>query len=556
VSAAGAGALGLEGGPVQESEAFVISGTAIAAGAAVAVGGSLAAGWLLRDQEILGSNPPASGLTSDAVRQGVEETAVTRKSTNASTLLDNKNIIDGFENRLYTAGKTAAIEAINAGKSESDVLSAAQSEISSQSVTVEKNLLKSWNESAREWQALYDRMEAHPDISDVFYALQVYDGGANSVNIESKSYTLSDGSSFSVKTVAPGSTELYTPIENTVTASDPHLLVVKSGVTIDSSVGQSDSVQYMYYQDWNNVWSKLQTAISNANNGLSTWVGNVYGQVQSGEIDISDLTTPSQRAATMSDEETKAQAIADLAALNISVDSQREAKISIDSTGAKISGTIALTDPNDGPIEAGKSYDPSTFGGVATITTDITTISGTWTDYKSGIDGGTITITSEPYEGMGLKVTTAADETVTIPSTEWTDNGDGTFSYDASGSLETTITSVSSMEYAATSTEPEYSTLQLEKPFTVESITNEETGTDVSSASFSRSEPQTDTNYITQEEWNSLEQQNKELIEKYEESQNTTGGGGGFLDGFGGSSNLGILAAGGAVLVYLLGNNN
>ncbi|OYR79960.1 hypothetical protein DJ71_15765, partial [Halorubrum sp. E3] len=60
-------------------------------------------------------------------------------------------------------------------------------------------------------------------------------------------------------------------------------------------------------------------------------------------------------------------------------------------------------------------------------------------------------------------------------------------------------------------------------------------------------------NYITQDEWDQLEQQNQELIEKYEESQNTGGGAGaGWFEG--NSPDIGLIAAvvGGAGVVYAL----
>jgi hypothetical protein len=157
---------------------------------------------------------------------------------------------------------------------------------------------------------------------------------------------------------------------------------------------------------------------------------------------------------------------------------------------------------------------------------------------------------------MVYSVSTAAGETVDVPAADWTDNGDGTYSYDASGDLETAITNVSEISYSSASSETTYETIQLDSQFTIEKFENTETGEEAQSTTFTNSEPQTDSNYITQDEWNSLEQQNKELIEKYEESQNSGfgGGGGGFLSDSGGLTDLGVLAAGGAVLVYLLGN--
>jgi len=258
-------------------------------------------------------------------------------------------------------------------------------------------------------------------------------------------------------------------------------------------------------------------------NGISMWVTNVYGDVQSGDIEISDLVTPRERAAMMSEEEGTSQAIADLIALNIPVDLEREATITITATGATLSGTFGLTDSSDGPIESGTTYEPSTFAGDVYFTADMSLVSGDWT-YEEGIDGGSITITEEPFDGTAIEVTTAASETVSVPAVDWTDNGDGTWSYDASADLETNITTVESARFVSTATETQFETLQLDGPFTVDKLMNTQSGEEVSTTSFDNAQPQTDDNYITQEEWGDLEQQNQDLIEKFEDSQNNGGG--------------------------------
>ncbi|TKX76625.1 hypothetical protein EXE53_30855, partial [Halorubrum sp. SD626R] len=236
-------------------------------------------------------------------------------------------------------------------------------------------------------------------------------------------------------------------------------------------------------------------------------------------------------AAMLSDDESEAQAISALAALNIPIDPEREVTVTITETGATLSGTIGLTDESDGPIESGTTYDPSTFAGDVYLTADVSQLSGTWDAYETGVDGGTITITAQPYEGTVLNVTTTAGETVSVPAADWTGNGDGTYSYDASGDLETNITEVESAEYVSGADETQYETLNLSKQFTVESIVNRKTGENTSSASFESNEPQTDSNYITQEEWNQLQERNEELIERYEESRSTGAAGGGFFSG-------------------------
>lgn len=546
-AAAGMGAVGSTAAPaaaIDWKDVGTIAATTV-------VGGPIALGWALRETEILGSNPPAEGLTADALQQQAYQTVKTRKSTNASTIIDNRNILDGVKNTAYTDAKIAAIEELNAGSQESAVLDAATGAIDTYQTTVKKNLFKTWKESVNELFSIKSTAESHPDAnwSDVV-------GGYGSVlQTNTRTYNFADGSSMDYPTLVmeksdpvSGNIEYAPDYRDSGAMNDePNNPPVQAYATYDG-----DTVRYLDSDKWWNIYDEMEVTFQDVRDGISMWVTNVYGDVQSGDIEISSLITPSVRAEMLSDDETQASAIADLAALNIPIDPEREATITITETSATLSGTIGLTDESDGPIESETTYDPSTFAGDVYFTTDVSQLSGSWDGYESGVDGGTITLTSQPYEGTVYNVTTTAGETVSVSASDWTDNGDGTWSYDASGDLETAITEVDSVSYESADDATQYETLQISQEFTVDKLENKETGEEVSSSSFESSEPQTDSNYITQDEWNQLEEQNQELIDKYEESQNTGGAGGGFFEGE--SPDLGLIAAvvGGAGVVYAL----
>ena len=532
-SAAGAFALGSNRGFTTMASA---NGTLEMGLVSTVVGGpAMLAGWALREYEIIGSDAPAEGLTAEVLKQTAYETARARKSTNASTVVDNQNILDGVEHTAYTNAKIAAIEELNAGSAEADVLDAATTTAETYFTTIQKNLIESWNESIRELEKLRASEADHPDLST--YDLVNPDGGTQDYNltIGSSTHTLPDGTDISVKNI---------DVEDTARAdSDTYRFNETWDLTgsINSNtgsnagkervirvVGPDDYVEYLRFDDWTPIWSPLETTIQNVLDGLSTWVASVYGDVQSGSIEVSELVTPRERASMMAEEEGMSQAIADLIALNMPVDPEREATITISSTDATLTGTFGLSDSSDGPIETGVTYDPSTFSGDVYFTADMSLVEGNWSAIETSVDGGTITITSEPYEGTAVEVTTTAGETVTVPAADWTDNGDGTWSYDASGDLETPITEVGSARFHATATDTSYETIKLEDSFTVDEMVNTQTGEPATSTTFTSSEPQTDSNYITQEEWDELEQQNQELIEQYE---NTQGGGSFSLDG-------------------------
>jgi hypothetical protein len=514
------------GSPVQNGQAVV----PLIAGAVVAA--SVGLGWALREYEVIGSNPPAEGLTAGSLKQQVYQTTLTRQSTNASTILDNQNILDGVKHTAYIDAKIAAIEQLDAGVSESEVQTAAQDAVSAYLATVQSNLLKTWNESVRELYDLRSALQSHPDVgpgavldSDAILEENGTWPFGKFKDKKTRSITLFDGSAFQLESVKG---KLNTDTGDWYTEVDPLNLDRTNDYedeTFNVIVSNPDggNVKYLDGSSWKGIYDEVSTVHDNVLNGISTWVTNVYGSVQSGDIEISDLVTPRERAAMMSEGEGTSQAIADLISLNIPVDLEREATITISDTGATLPGTFGLTNSSDGPIESGTTYEPSTFAGDVYFTADMSLVSGDWTAYETGLDGGTITITEEPYEGTAIEVTTAVSETVSVPAVDWTDNGDGTWSYDASAELETNITNVESARFVATATETQYETLQLDGQFTVDKLMNTESGEEVSKTSFSNSQPQTDDNYITQEEWDDLEQQNQELIEKYEESQNNGG---------------------------------
>jgi hypothetical protein len=267
-SAAGAVALGSDYGMVDDAEAIV----PLVVGAAV---GGAAVGWALREYEVVGSNPPGEGLTASALRQKLDETTKTRKSTNASTFVDNRNIIrSGLENTLYVDGKVAAIEKINAQAAEADVLSAAQNAIKKYATTVEKNFLKSWKESVNEYASLVTTVESHPNLSwgDVASAGKKDTSRTNSV-------TLTDGTTFDLPRIT---TEDYSSGQGSYVNvwHDPTGYDAKFGKTdVGPSAVTVEGNSYMGFSDWNGVWTDLQNAISNVESGIQTWVSNAYSQV-------------------------------------------------------------------------------------------------------------------------------------------------------------------------------------------------------------------------------------------------------------------------------------
>ena len=139
----------------------------------VAIGGIAGAavvGRFLREADALLADSAPEGLTADALRESVYQTARTRKSTNATTIVDNQNLADGMRQTAYTDGKIAAIEELNEEASLEDVQNAADTVAKDYLTTVKRNLLETYNESAKELENLMSGLDSHSDAdsTDVF----------------------------------------------------------------------------------------------------------------------------------------------------------------------------------------------------------------------------------------------------------------------------------------------------------------------------------------------------------------------------------------------------
>ena len=615
VGVAGAAGVGLSGrGPARLGAGAV--GGAQALPPFVVAGAAATVGWALYESEILGSDPPVDGLGPEAFKQGAMETIRARKSNNKSTFVDNNNIADGIVHTAYTDGKIAAIEELNAESSLEDVQQAADDAASDYLATVQKNLLKSWNESVREFWTLFETQD-QLDINSYDFlgnADEQSNDSQSDYNDNEVTTTLANGEEFSVKELEHLSLD----------SSGSNNRIRRKPMDFNSpnrdivARGDDETIAYLG-AGWVEAYSGLVDAENEVLGGLQNWTANIYSEVQSGSIDVADLLTPREQAELLSGDEEYPQAVADLIALNIPVDPDREATISFTESDITISGLMAPTSPPENGFVSGETYDPSASDWDLYFTYDPSRGAGGWSEAESDIPEGQLTFTDGPYEGVLYRVPTTTGDTVEVTAedftesesggtwtadvseqvsptvTDWTDyetsinGGDVTFTSlpdvsatfvisandggeetvsasDFSGSgpytVDTSlgIAEISEVEATIERTEvdpeettdmfsedgsAEYETVQISEPFTIDKIEDGD-GNEVQESEFSQTEPQDDTNYITQEEWDELQEQNQELIEKYEDA--TDDGGFGGLPGWGDIGDVDIGDVGGATL--------
>jgi len=547
--------------PIGRADALACGGVCIAGGAAAA---GVAVGWAGREYEVLGKDDPPTGVTADALHESTWQTALARDSNIESTFVDNRNIVNNLDYAAYAEGKIDAIESLNAGDSESAVTDAALAGAQAYFTTVISNLLKSWNEAARELEAQFSAVESHSDLTTdaVFtgpndWATWATDG----LYLSKVTYDLPDGTQMDVEKInldyetsgGAGAIPDWTPMTSST-----------SGLEITVESPNSDSVTYMVYSAWNGLLSDMESVLSDVEAGLNTWVTNIYDQVQSGDLDTADLLTPRELAAMSSEDDGVDQAIADLMALNISADLENEVTISIDKTDYKtqISGMLTATSESV-TLEAGTTYDPAAdFSGDVYMTYNSGDASGEWYAYDDtkGVDGGEVDLTAEPFDGMVYEIHTTESESATVSYSDWTaydssdneladiDDPDAAYWRTNIGDqLDNSVVDIDRIDIAAPDDQTENLTVLIDDPFTVESIQNSETGEESTSVNFSREQPHDDTNYITQEEWDAQLERQQKLIEKYESE---TGGASG---GSSSSNDLLLIGGFGALIVSTLG---
>ncbi|WP_344820704.1 hypothetical protein, partial [Actinoplanes cyaneus] len=382
--------------PVGDAEAIA---PAVLVGVTAAAGGAAAYDWLLRDYIVDGGDSPSEGLSAGALEQSARETARTRTSTNGSTFIQNKNLIDGSKHVAYTEGKIDGIDALNEQESQSDVEDAVTAAVDEYETTILSNLIKGWNESVYEYLNLTSLLEDHSDteFDEVLSGEAlvggsdhlVYDETLGNYEEDPKSHTLPNGDVIDVERFSLEIEFTNTADNNSTGTREKTFPGPVGDVELDEDSGslhieiREFTERYLDVDEWQDLYQDITDAFADVRDGLTLWVDNVYSDVQSGEIDVEELITPREQAAMMAEDESMAQAIADLAALNIPVDVEREATIYLPHVDATIRGTLGIT--QDQPIESGQTYDPDEdIDGSVYLTYDVSLGEGTWGAYETG----------------------------------------------------------------------------------------------------------------------------------------------------------------------------
>lgn len=629
--AAGASAVALGSpkySPVQEAEA--IGPLAVAGGVALAGGvAGAGVGWKLR--EITGDDDidEIEGATNDLIIQNVFEKARDRRSQNFSTFVDNSNIAQGIDHVAYSEGKIEFSHETADGASEADATAAAHAAVDEYEATVKSNLLKGWNETLRELQTTYHKFngetfsddehdgieEYNPnEIMAVLYIssgptydqiedgdvdpetdeIETYQVGSLEVrdyNLEEEEYDLPNGEQIPVlKNIVETSSgnpmgypapydfdildefkETFAFTRNsTVTESAYH---DRDELLEEYATGANDDNDrnlniHIIVHKWMEIFEEIEETFNDVRDGIDLWASETYDAVQDGDLDPVDLLSERELAAMTTDDEDFAQSAADLMALNLSVDLEREAEVYLPEIGATLNGSIART--GEGTLETGV-IDPADDDETYYLTYDISLGSGEWDAYDAdaGVDGGVLTLTEDPLPEVEYHIETGAGEVAVVTEEDFipwdADEQEETLAHEAdtfivdlSDQLEDTVTNVEEINFFSPVEETQFETVQLRQEFEILTFTDSD-GNEEDSAEFSRSEPHTDDNYLTQEEWENRQARHDQLVQEYQDALEEARGGGGLaLEDFeiGPVPGVGVVAGIGLAVLYALTGQN
>lgn len=250
------------------------------------------------------------------------------------------------------------------------------------------------------------------------------------------------------------------------------------------------------WDDWNDLahywvlWDGIVQQHSQMIDNIEAWVSNAYGSVQSGEIDVQDLVNnnPTVMASEWSTryEQTGhlAYAAADLAALGLSFDSDRRMSFELDD-GTTLDGTLYVSD-DEFEINVGEIVEPSASSANFYAAADTATMERFLPDgeFRESVDGGEVKLNVGVVKQTEYVVQTTNDETVTIAWDDWSipEGSDAaviedaeSVVYDASGDLDTAVTSVESVLHRYASSESA-TVLELTDPFKITEAYDVETG--------------------------------------------------------------------------------
>lgn len=409
------------------------------------------------------------------------------------------NFLDGARNMAWLNGLIAFIEAVQAGKSESDAVDDTVTACDDYYVVPQGNQLRWWIEQINEMKALVSGFEevkdwasASDDPSDYLSMVPTLstDSTTTLSNEErptpafsSNTVELADGVTIDVPRVeVSGTTDWENDSGSTgqdeysysfdptgITGDfpgDDDLVVERSffraltpsevssfwldydvDYPLTMSALQDDNRDFVEIPVVNKhmiLWDELTSQHSQMRSELESYAVEAYGSLAAGEITIEDIvaSNPMLLASEWSTEYDStghySYAAAGLASLGASHDLDHEMHVELDD-GTQLTGTLFVQDSGFS-VNVGQVVDPAEIEGTVYFGFESASAVRTLpeSEYRATVDGGEVQLNVRPRQGTVYRVTTIDGETVDVSDDQWVPASEADH-YDPDASTEYTV---------------------------------------------------------------------------------------------------------------------
>jgi len=481
------------------------------------------------------------------------------------------DVLERAREYWFSRAKLKAIESINLGKTESEVLADAKAPALQEIKKYQQNMVQINDDFIKTIENYFDILSNNGYTgSFVYYGNDTGNLSRNDISFDSKTFTLVDGSSQTVQTFNEDETHtlfdgFYRDNYNTYLAIHPDaegydykqfILQLGDLKKFEASAFGRGSSDLNILEEINQYWDDGSSGLKYE---IETWVGNAYSAVQSGDIDAAALNDAGTLFQQLSENEDTPRATASLRLLNIPSEVETTANVEVSTNDYTLSlDNVVLGSTGATNISAGDTIDPATSSSeyianynTTDIALDITPVS------SDALDGGVLTLSkvAEGTSGASAdadsipaiskwfgpdqdrihQVETIEGETATFAFSDLTYNSSNdNWTIDLSSQLENPIVDVESVKIF--SDIDENASAYFDNSFTVTGFQSQD-GSSVEQVTYDTDdrEPHTTDNYLTKEEWETRE---AELQEQIDRIQSLDSSGGAAFGGFGGFGDL------------------
>lgn len=346
---------------------------ALLAGAAIGTGVGVAVGYATRRmQEFLTGDEPDyaryAELDATHTHEQFFEDALSMYAYDDSALTNLSNVIDLSPNAAYSDAQAAAVESMDLGNTETDVIATAKAEIDEHYTVQQMNLFDHWQIQIGKHKRWADEIEATTNLGrgdvartvrqdDIAYEM-MFPSGA----FAEESATLLDGTLYAYEAgvVATASGDVI--ISPTGTAGGVAYTRTEVSTVWAKPTGTGANEIYFECARYYDLLQEIESQATTAKTEIETWVNGVYPNYQAGDIDLADLVTGTQFADAAAIEDGYAHATADLGLLGMPLPNATMT-IELPQSDAVVDGTISARNQPDGGFVVGGQYDPANISG-------------------------------------------------------------------------------------------------------------------------------------------------------------------------------------------------